>query len=170
MADAGGDRVGERPAAGGRHTAIVRELRERFGPQPAGPAVTIYLAARGYDPGQIAAILAEAAGAPGAEPPDGAAPDQPDGAGPDDAPALAAPAPPAPPPLRAWGAHERARFTPEAWGRLLQLRAAGMGEHEFEHLVDRALLTLDGPVTLAELRALLGDALGPGDAPPDTIH
>ena len=169
MADAGEGRPGERPDAGGRHAAIIRELRERFGPEPAGAAVTIYLAARGYDPGQIAAILAEAAGGLGAEASSAEPPDD-GGAGPDDAPPPSAPPPSAPPPLRAWGAHERARFTPEAWGRLLQLRAAGMGDHEFEHVVDRALLTLDGPVTLAELRALLGDALGPGDAAADTIH
>jgi hypothetical protein len=79
-------------------------------------------------------------------------------------------APGQPRPLRAWGAHERARFTPEAWGRLLQLRAAGLGDAEFEHLVDRALLQLEGRVTLPELRALLGDALGPGDAAPPTLH
>jgi hypothetical protein len=143
----------------------VRELRERFGGATAGPAVSIYLAARGYDPGQIAAVLAELAGAPA----DGA-PDAPRAAGPDDAPA-ADPAPAdAAPLLRAWGPHERARFAPEAWGRLLQLRAGGMGDHEFEHLVDRALLTLDGPVGLGELRGLLGDALPADDAPPDTIH
>ena len=73
-------------------------------------------------------------------------------------------------PLRVWAPHERARFTPEAWGRLLQLRAAGLGDHEFEHLVGRALLHLDGPVTLPELRALLGDALGPGEPDPVTVH
>jgi hypothetical protein len=150
------------------HAAIVRELRERFGPAPAGPAVTIYLAARGYDPGQIAAVLAELAGAPPGG--SGAADEVPGPAGPEDAAGVDSAPSPARVALRAWGAHERARFTPEAWGRLLQLRAAGMGDPEFEHLVDRALLTLDGPVTLAELRALLGDALGPGDAPPDTIH
>jgi hypothetical protein len=73
--------------------------------------------------------------------------------------------------VRAWAPHERARFTPEAWGRLLQLRAAGLGDAEFEHLIDRALLQLDGPVTLPELRALLGDALGSGDTDdPPTLH
>jgi hypothetical protein len=148
----------------------VRELRERFGSGAAGPAVTIYLAARGYDSGQIAAVLAELARAPADSEADAAAglPEAPASAGPDDAATRPADAPPAP--LRAWGAHERARFTPEAWGQLLHLRAAGMGDHEFEHLVDRALLTIDGPVSPAELRALLGDALAPGDAPPDTIH
>jgi hypothetical protein len=54
---------------------------------------------------------------------------------------------------------------------LLQLRAAGLGDAEFEHLIDRALLQLDGPVTLPELRALLGDALGSGDTDdPPTLH
>jgi hypothetical protein len=77
---------------------------------------------------------------------------------------------PPPRPLRAWAPHERARFTPEAWGRLLRLRADGLGDAEFEHVVDRALLQLDGPVTLAELRALVGDALGSGDAGPSVLH
>ena len=152
------------------HAAIVRELRERFGAGATGPAVTVYLAARGYDPGQIAVVLAELAGAPAEPEADGAAaPEPPAAAGPDDAATRPPDALP-PAPLRAWGAHERARFTPEAWGQLLHLRAAGMGDPEFEHLVDRALLTIDGPVGPGELRALLGDALPPGDAPPDTIH
>lgn len=156
----------DRPHAS--HAAILRELRDRFGPEPAGPAVEIYLAACGYDPAQIAAVLAELAGAPldtwGPDE-DGGAPDAP-GRG----PSGTGPTEPAVRPIRAWAAHERARFTPEAWGQLLQLRAAGLGDHEFEHLVDRALLQLDGPVTLAELRALLGDAFGPGETDPATVH
>lgn len=154
----------DRPHAA--HAAILRELRDRFGPEPAGPAVEIYLAARGYDPVQIAAVLAELAGAPA----DASGPD--DDSGVADAASGAPPGPtePALRPIRAWAAHERTRFTPEAWGRLLQLRAAGLGDHEFEHLVDRALLQLDGPVTLPELRALLGDALGPGETDPATVH
>ena len=177
MAD--GEGAAPRPAPSRRapsHAAIVRELRARFGDAAAGPSVAIYLAARGYDPGQTAAILAELAGAP---PADDAGDDAGGGAGddafgasagPDDAAGGAPPAEAPAPVLRAWGPHERARFTPDAWGRLLQLRAAGMGEHEFEHLVDRALLTVDGPVGPAELRALLGDAAGPADLPPETIH
>lgn len=161
MSDAGAGEGTGRPRSA--HAAIVRELRDRFGAEPAGPAVSIYLAARGYDPGQIAAVLAELAGAPDAEGSDAAGPD-------DAAPAGHLAGTPAPAPLRVWGPHERARFTPDAWGRLLQLRAAGMGDAEFEHLIDRALLTLDGPVSPAELRALLGDALGSADALPETIH
>jgi len=177
-----GQPEGGRPDAGragpasGRdpHAAIVAELRARFGEAAAGPAVAIYLAARGYDPGQVTEVLARLAGA--AE----------SGDGEPAAPPLASDLPPAGdgavrasrepstgppvPLLRAWAPHERARFTPEAWGRLLQLRASGLGDHDFEHLVDRALLQLDGPVTLAELRALLGDALGPGEGDPPTLH
>ncbi len=166
------------------HAAIVAELRARFGDAPAGPAVAIYLAARGYDPVQVAAVLARLAEAsagpssdPAADPGTGVA-----GAADSTEPARssAAPAPTvqspvgvagaAGRPLRAWAPHERSRFTAEAWGRLLRLRAAGLGDHEFEHLVDRALVQLDGPVTLPELRALLGDALGAGDADPPPLH
>lgn len=171
MADAS-DRPGapetRSPDARSAHAAIVRELRDRFGPEPAGRAVEIYLAARGYAPGQIAAVLAELADGPADE----TASDDPGGTS--DASGAATPGPtsaePAVRPLRAWAPHERARFTPEAWGRLLALRAAGLGDHEFEHLVDRAFLQLDGPVTLPELRALLGDALGPGETDPATVH
>jgi hypothetical protein len=156
------------PGTRSPHAAIVRELRDRFGETPAGRAVEIYLAARGYDPGQIAAVMAELASAPVDAP--GSNPASDDVDGPDDAPTSRTPAPSAVRPIRAWAAHERARFTPEAWGRLLELRAAGLGDQEFEHLVDRALLQLDGPVTLPELRALLGEALGPGETDPATVH
>ena len=159
------------PRARSAHAAVLRELRDRFGPEPAGRAVEIYLAARGYDAGQIAAVLAALAALADA-PADGTAPDDADGTR--DASGAAMPGPtsaePAARPIRAWAPHERARFTPEAWGRLLELRAAGLGDHEFEHLVDRALLQLDGPVTLSELRTLLGDALGPGETDPVTVH
>lgn len=151
------------PAPRDPHAAILHELEERFGPSPSGRAVEIYLAARGYDAGQTAAVLARV-GAPTSA--DGSAPAD----GPTGSADRAGPAQPWAPPLRVWGPHERARFTPEAWGQLLRLRADGLGDQEFEHFVDRALLQLDGPVTLAELRALLGDAIGPGDPGPATVH
>jgi hypothetical protein len=169
MADAPPPDAGDpaRDPARDPHAAIVAEVRARFGDAPVGPAVAIYLAARGYDPAQVAAVLARLAAGPG-----GPGPVEPAPAG-ASAPTVqaqvaggGAPARP----LRAWAPHERSRFTPEAWGRLLRLRAAGLGDHEFEHLVDRALLQLDGPVTLPELRALLGDALGAGDADPPPLH
>jgi len=141
------------------HAAIVAELRARFGDTPAGPAVAIYLAARGYDSAQVTAVLTRLAGGGPSPAPAGEA-----------VPAAGAAPDPPPRPLRAWAPHERARFTPEAWGRLLRLRADGLGDAEFEHVVDRALLQLDGPVTLAELRALVGDALGSGDAGPSVLH
>jgi hypothetical protein len=162
------------------YAAIVAELRARFGDAPAGAAVAIYLAARGYDAPRVTAVLARlaesSAAAPGVQSADaertGVAPMAAGVAGVDAAGADpgGAPAPPARA-VRAWAPHERARFTAEAWGRLLQLRAAGLGDAEFEHLIDRALLQLDGPVTLPELRALLGDALGSGDTDdPPTLH
>ncbi|MDQ6926494.1 MAG: hypothetical protein M3154_09695, partial [Candidatus Eremiobacteraeota bacterium] len=72
------------------------------------------------------------------------------------------------PALRVWAPFERARFSPDAWGQLLHLRADGMNDAEFEHLVDRALLQLDGRVGTVELRALLGDAVE--TAAPPTMH
>ena len=157
------------PKARDPHAAIVAELRARFGEEPAGPVVAIYLAARGYDPAQVAQVLARLSGADAptapAVPRSARAP-----ASPEPSTAVGPRADPSARPVRAWAPHERARFTPEAWGRLLQLRAAGLGDSEFEHVVDRALLQLDGPVTLPELRALLGDALGPGAPDPPTLH
>ena len=162
------------PDARDPHAAIVAELRARFGEEPAGPAVAIYLAARGYDPTQVAQVLARLSGADAptvaAADRSAAAPASPEQSAAAVSAAAVSAAERAGRPLRAWAPHERARFTPEAWGRLLQLRAAGLGDSEFEHFVDRALLQLDGPVTLPELRALLGDALGPGAPDPPTLH
>ncbi len=175
------------------HAELLAELRARFGPGAAGPAVPIYLAARGYSSERAAEVLArlgggdDVGGRPGEGPADpgvvarGGPLAAPAGAPvADRAPGMQSPSAgpggaggagePEARPLRVWAPHERARFSPDAWGRLLALRAAGLGDQEFEHLVDRALLQLDGPVTLAELRALLGDALGAGDADPVTLH
>jgi shikimate kinase len=175
------------------HAELLAELRARFGPGAAGPAVPIYLAARGYSSERAAEVLArlgggdDVGGRPGEGPADpgvvarGGPLAAPAGAPvADRAPGMQSPSAgpggaggagePEARPLRVWAPHERARFSPDAWGRLLALRAAGLGDQEFEHLVDRALLQLDGPVTLAELRALLGDALGAGDADPAPLH
>lgn len=116
--------------------------------------LAIQLAASGYDTERAAALLAQLAST-------GGAPDDP-------APAPAADEPGAPP-LRVWAPFERARFSPEAWGQLLRLRIEGMGDAEFEHLIDRALLQHDGPVGTAELRGLVGDAADTAAAPP-TVH
>jgi hypothetical protein len=72
-------------------------------------------------------------------------------------------------PFRVLAPFEQARFTREAWGQLLRLRAAGVvGAAELEQLIERALLQIDGRVGVDELRALLGGSVEPaGDV---TIH
>ena len=76
-------------------------------------------------------------------------------------------------PFRVMAPFEQARLTPEAWGMLLRLRAAGtVTGTEFEQLIERALAQVDGRIGVDELRALLGggatgdSALG-GDV---TVH
>ena len=60
-------------------------------------------------------------------------------------------------PFRVMAPFEQARFTPEAWGLLLRLRAAGtLTGTEFEQVIERALLQVDGRIGANELRALLG--------------
>ena len=65
-------------------------------------------------------------------------------------------------PFRVLAPFEQARFAPNAWGALLRLRAAGtLGGTEFDQLIERALVQVDGRIGVEELRALLGAA---GDA------
>ena len=132
----------------------LRELRALAAAGATPQELAIHLAASGYDPERAAALVARASTEPApAEAPDAAAPSDDPGA----------------PPLRVPAPFERARFSPEAWGQLLGLRAGGMGDAEFEHLIDRALLQLEGPVGTAELRGLVGDAADLSASPP-TVH
>lgn len=147
-------------SATGASTARLRELRALAAAGATPQELAIHLGALGYDDERAAALLAELAGdAPAADPRElSTAGTEADGTNDD----------PGGPPLRVWAPFERARFSPDAWGQLLRLRADGMGDAEFEHLVDRALLQLDGPVGIGELRALLGDAVD--TAAPPTVH
>ncbi|GJG85356.1 hypothetical protein tb265_05370 [Gemmatimonadetes bacterium T265] len=138
--------------------ARLRELRALAAAGATRQELAIQLAAAGYDTERAAALLDQLAGAdPAGEPRDEAPETSAEDVG-----------DPGGPTLRVWAPFERARFSPEAWGQLLRLRADGMGDGEFEHLVDRALLQLEGPVGVSELRALLGDAVD--TAPPPTVH
>ena len=148
--------------------ARLRELRALAAAGATPQELAIHLAASGYDTERAAALLDQIAGDPSAGeaaggPRDGAA-----ALGVGEIAELGDAADPGAAPLRVWAPFERARFSPEAWGQLLRLRADGMGDGEFEHLVDRALLQLDGPVGVGELRALLGDAVAA--AAPPTVH
>jgi uncharacterized protein Smg (DUF494 family) len=125
-------------------TDLLTELRERFSPGADVREVEIWLASRGYDARQIGEILAVFAahleGAP--------------------EPRAPRPAPrPEGPTFRVMAPHERMRFTPEAWGHLLALGAAGvLSPLDREQLIERALLQSDGRIGLAELRALIESA------------
>ena len=131
----------------------LRELRALAAAGATPEELAIHLAASGYDPERAAALVALASSEP--------APAEAHDVAPLDDPGA--------PPLRVPAPFERARFSPEAWGQLLRLRAGGMGDAEFEHLVDRALLQLEGPVGTAELRGLVGDAADVSASPP-TVH
>lgn len=62
--------------------------------------------------------------------------------------------------FRVLGPHERGRFSPEAWGHLLSLVGTGLvNGGELEHIIERALLQIDGPIALDDLRAFM-DAAG----------
>lgn len=76
--------------------------------------------------------------------------------------------------FRVLGPHERGRFAPEAWGHLLALTGSGsLNSAELEHIIERALLQIDGRIALDDLRALLEGAgfidQGDGDQH-QTVH
>jgi len=61
--------------------------------------------------------------------------------------------------FRVLGPHERGRFAPEAWGHLMALTGTGaLNATELEHIIERALLQIDGRIALDDLRALLEGA------------
>lgn len=139
-----------------RWTLLLSRLRERF-PDDADPEeVESYLAMEGYDRRQIGEIVLAFYS----------------DSGPDTEPR------PGPPetaiPFRVLGAHERGRFTAEAWGFLLALSDGGMVTlSELEAIIERALAQLEGRIALDDLRSLMEsggfDEFGPA---PDhvTIH
>jgi Smg protein len=72
------------------------------------------------------------------------------------------------------GPHERGRFAPEAWGHLLALNGSGaINSAELEHIIERALIQLDGRIALDDLRTLL-EGSGLDDSGPTndnlTVH
>ncbi|HET7583730.1 MAG TPA: DUF494 family protein [Gemmatimonadaceae bacterium] len=61
--------------------------------------------------------------------------------------------------FRVLGPHERARFAPDAWGHLLSLNGKGLlSSAELEHVIERALLQIDGRIALDDLRTVLEGA------------
>jgi uncharacterized protein Smg (DUF494 family) len=76
--------------------------------------------------------------------------------------------------FRVLGPHERGRFAPDAWGHLLALTGSGaLNAAELEHIIERALLQIDGRIALDDLRSLMEGAgfveRGDGD-PTQTVH
>lgn len=144
---------------------LVAELRQRFDGTADLRAVRVYLAARGYDARRIETVVAAFArdletggsspeAAPGA-PSDPVEPEQ-----------QAVPRPPA---VRVPAPHERARFSSEAWGHLIQRRAAaGWSVAELEHVIERALVQIDGRIAVDDLRALIDGAFGAAES--STVH
>lgn len=61
--------------------------------------------------------------------------------------------------FRVLGPHERGRFAPEAWGHLLALSGSGaLNAAELEHIIERALVQIDGRIALDDLRSLMEGA------------
>ena len=71
--------------------------------------------------------------------------------------------------FRVMGPHERGRFSPEAWGHLLSLSGSGaVNPVELEHIIERALLQVDGRIGIDDLRGMLeGSGLEDGSASGD---
>ena len=77
--------------------------------------------------------------------------------------------------FRVLGPHERGRFSPEAWGHLLGLASNGsVSSGELEHIIERALVQIDGPIALEDLRAFMEAAglVSPAATNPNqqTVH
>ena len=124
-----------------RWAPVLDELRERFAADTDVVEVEAYLSSKGYDRRQIGEILSllytDIAPSPGWAGADGVRESS----------------------LRVQGPHERGRFTIEAWGYLLSLYASGVVTlNDFEQLVERALIHVDGRISLADLSALADDA------------
>lgn len=123
-----------------RWTPVVEELRERFAADTDVVEVEAYLSSQGYDRRQIGEILSLLYSDTVPSPSwDGAVMSR-------DVP------------LRVQGPHERGRFTAEAWGYLVMLGGSGaVSLNDFEQLVERALVHVDGRIGLPEIRAIAED-------------
>lgn len=120
---------------------LVEDLRLRFAPDADVVEVEAYLSAQGYDNSQIGEILELLLSSTATEVPE-----------------LAAVMESRPMPLRVQGPHERGRFSAEAWGYLIMLGGSGLvSQHDFEQLVERALLHVEGRIGLSEIRAIAED-------------
>jgi Smg protein len=124
-----------------RWTPVLNELRKRFAADADVVEVEAYLSAKGYDRRQIGEILSLLFR--------DTSPVAPVRRGWDPAPSAREAA------VRVQGPHERGRFTTDAWGYLVRLGGSGaMSRNEFEQLVERALVHVDGRIGLPEIRTM----------------
>lgn len=123
-----------------RWTPVIDDLRERFAADTDVVEVEAYLSSQGYDRRQIGEILSLLYS-------DTAPPRSSGGS------VMSRNAP-----LRVQGPHERGRFTAEAWGYLVMLGGSGaVNLNDFEQLVERALVHIDGRINLADIRGIAED-------------
>lgn len=124
-----------------RWAGLLDDLRTRFSPDANVVEVEAYLSSQGYDGQEIGEILELLYGNSVSELPE-----------------LSAPIEPRSLPLRVQGPHERGRFSSEAWGYLITLGGSGLvSQHDFEQLVERALMHVDGRIGISEIRAIAED-------------
>ncbi|QJR34359.1 DUF494 family protein [Gemmatimonas groenlandica] len=123
-----------------RWTPVIDDLRERFAADTDVVEVEAYLSSQGYDRRQIGEILSLLYS--DTAPPRGSGGSVMSRNG----------------PLRVQGPHERGRFTAEAWGYLVTLGGSGaVNLNDFEQLVERALVHIDGRINLADIRGIAED-------------
>jgi uncharacterized protein Smg (DUF494 family) len=127
-----------------RWTPVLDELRARFPADTDIVEVEAWLSSQGYDRRQIGEILSLLYSDTVAAPVWDMLEDAPDSVN-----ALS---------VRVQGPHERGRFTAEAWGYLVSLRGSGLvTANDFELLVERALVHVDGRISLSDIRTLADD-------------
>ncbi len=123
-----------------RWTPVLEDLRERFASDTDVVEVEAYLSSQGYDRRQIGEILMLLYSDNPPDDPLGGA-------------LISREAP-----FRVQGPHERGRFTAEAWGYLVMLGGSGaVSLNDFEQLVERALVHVEGRIGLPEIRAIAED-------------
>lgn len=139
-----------------RLSSLLASLHERFDPvADAEREVRAFLVAEGYEERRIGEILALFHGDSSAVAGGSAEPGAARSSGVTGIRQASA--------FRVLGPHERARFSPEAWGHLLSLSGSGaLSPAELEGVIDRALAHIEGRIALEDLRALI-DATGEGE-------
>jgi Smg protein len=124
-----------------RWAQLLDDLKARFTADANVAEVEAYLSSEGYERGEIGEILELLYGNTVSDHPEMNAVVQGHGM-----------------PLRVQGPHERGRFSAEAWGYLITLGGSGLvSQHDFEQLVERALMHVDGRIGIAEIRAIAED-------------